>query len=773
MPSEEPAEPLKTAVAEQVTEEEILSIYSDSPLHVHNPNMSEAEKALNVAKMNAGLTPPSDGSVARDYDANSPYGNEVTDEGYVRLIKEDGLATQISDVWPRAVGGKEPGIRDDVGGKLADEINGVLRDLGFWSKHQLYYKSKRDRAVALMSIGWADDMVGDELALPTKPNVEAVDYVHVIQRSLICGPGEGPGGMDGIVEGLDPNEETYGDILYYWLNLPTGRDRTKIRPAKRHASRFTHWAHPSPDGSIYGHSQFGPMWNLFRAKAQMDTAIPRTVRRFSSLIPLWTHPQDTSKEQKTTVRKNLAALDSGSVVDLDEGQGLKLMGTADALNPQPYIDYVLDLIAYMSLGNKVILFGTPSGKQTGSEVNERIFYSRAADEQRNVYGPKAREMIDLFRQRGVIREKGNYWFEWPAIKELDDLEKAQLDLTVSQAFQSKMLTLTSATGEQFSPQVDDDGTMFLENDTKTISIPVPAMNSRKKPKAVMNASVPWMPQEEKDALYAEWKIKTGPMGDKIFDSLTAGFREFKKAFDGQFMNTWEAVVGEVDSDLTPVVNVDDVPLRPYSQAEELAIVKTMREWDHHYPGFEDEMAIGLEMAYKGEVENGATLYKNVKTPGAITDSGTVNIIKDRGMELADDTVMKGKRGAMRAIRQGLSAGENYSQVSDRIAGTYKDSSKDFRATSQKVVHEAMSEARFDTLKAHGDDEGVWLSAGDDNVRLDPVSHQIDGVVMSRSRAMQADYLPAYGCRCCIIPKTPYLNAVKDWEKKSDGLGVAG
>ena len=727
--------------------------------------MTVSHPGVKQAMLNAGLTPPAFDAIVRDYATGGLYNNLVTDKKVVQMLKAEGLTWSISELWARTVGGKPPTARDDVKGKLAEQINTLADDLTFWPTHQWWYRQQKDRGCALLSIGWADNMMGDELALPTGATVPGVDFIHVITRDMICDPRAGGNGEDGIVEGTRIGQDGYGQILYYWLKLPEGKDKTASTPTKIDGSRLMHWANPSPDGNKYGMSQFLPMWDVLQGKRQMDAALWRTVRRMASLLPLIKHPKGASEPQKTNARNAARYLDAGSVMDIQDDWGFSLEGTANALNPTPYINYAIDLIAAEGPGSKVVMMGVPAGKLAGSEVNERLFYSRAADEQRNRYGPKAYEFFQDCRRRGAgIRDVpgARWWWEFPPIRELDDQEKADMAEKLARTFETQVRAIAQATGQLFTTQTDEDGTMRLVTDDKTISISVPGINTEKKAKK--NVYAPYLPDDEKKKLQKKWAIKTAQADEEVEEIFRSNYRDFKRAFNEKFRETWEAEIGEVDMEPSIGLNVEDPPKRLYSQDQELAVIRTMRDWDYHYPGFEDEMALGLEMSYKTEAGATIKLLASTKTPGAVTDAGAVRVLRDEGKEIAEETILKGKRVAMRAIRQGLQSGEGYSAISERIGQAYNNQAKDFPRTTHKIVHEAMANARWDTLEAHGQNEGVWLSAGDDKVRTDPVSHQLDGMILTRAQSMEPDMLPAYECRCSFMPVSPFMEAVKEFEE---------
>ncbi|MBU1008371.1 phage head morphogenesis protein [Candidatus Dependentiae bacterium] len=105
--------------------------------------------------------------------------------------------------------------------------------------------------------------------------------------------------------------------------------------------------------------------------------------------------------------------------------------------------------------------------------------------------------------------------------------------------------------------------------------------------------------------------------------------------------------------------------------------------------------------------------------------------------------------ALRDITAGIRAGESYSDINDRVTETFSKYNKEgIPKTVQKVVHEAFQHARMDELEADGQDQVLWITAGDDKVR--PEHQALEGaspITMSLAREHESDW----ACRCTISP----------------------
>ena len=110
------------------------------------------------------------------------------------------------------------------------------------------------------------------------------------------------------------------------------------------------------------------------------------------------------------------------------------------------------------------------------------------------------------------------------------------------------------------------------------------------------------------------------------------------------------------------------------------------------------------------------------------------------------------------ISEGISNGENLSDLKDRVRETLNDSVRHARTVARTEVATATSIARSDMFRRNGVKSLEWLSAGDDNVRE---SHQIDGSVAKDGKPFSNGLLypndpsgppeETVNCRCVAMP----------------------
>ena len=117
------------------------------------------------------------------------------------------------------------------------------------------------------------------------------------------------------------------------------------------------------------------------------------------------------------------------------------------------------------------------------------------------------------------------------------------------------------------------------------------------------------------------------------------------------------------------------------------------------------------------------------------------------------------RGRLEAtIAEGVKAGDNLSDMKDRVRETMNDSVRHARVVARTEVASATNIARDSMFRRNGVKTLEWLSAGDDNVRE---SHQIDGETINAGDSFSNGLAfpndpsgPAeecVGCRCVALP----------------------
>jgi hypothetical protein len=131
--------------------------------------------------------------------------------------------------------------------------------------------------------------------------------------------------------------------------------------------------------------------------------------------------------------QNLAQLNARSYFVHDENASTSWVGAAGkALNPEPYLTPVLESASCGADIPQAMLRGANAGALTGSEVNEREYWSGISALQL-LHEPTIWALVDALMETGQVSEVEDYQVVWPAGFELTESAKAAIELQLAQA----------------------------------------------------------------------------------------------------------------------------------------------------------------------------------------------------------------------------------------------------------------------------------------------------------------------------------------------------
>lgn len=691
----------------------------------------------------------------------SPFQETVSTEDILYLVRRDELAYRTIMRWSGAVFNKWMVYKSDNEARQK-RVRELYDKLEVKKIFKRAYMLSRVHGYALVALGFVESMPNE--LLPPQ-NVQDIDYIHAIPRTAI----------QEIKQALDPTKENYGEIENYVIKRPKGTSTEEVTIP---AARFQHWRNDFIDDDPKGISLFEPLFDKFTVKKNLDYALGEVPYSMAKPFPTLLMPTDADDEEIIAVDAEMKQLSVKSHFILPNDYDLKFKGPEGTLNPKPYSDYMLTTLAAGSLGSKVALLGTEAGAVTGSEVNIDEWYLTVSDEQTNVVEPKLRDFNRILTEFQIIPE-GNDTFEWAPLKELDDQAEADIESKRGQALLSTASAIQILNSIGFKVKVDDDGLVFTSPDGEEMALG--ALNSmvqvrkpakapgtttpsvvksrarpqkqRQTPKPAPAASSsmgtrrPLLPDHIHKQMYQKWMEKTNDIENRFGDQYQTIVTLMQNDFMGALKAAWVKVIGPVEVDpgkgATPAASARPDPT---------AIYDMLSEWMPK--GFETYRAAFfkfLDQAYEAGAEQTLGLMDLDPTVFRLEDSNAIKFIRVAGDRIARDTYLENHKGAMTEIMEGLKNGESYAQINDRIAGKFGEFSDGIPNTVQKVVHEAASEARWETMQKHGADRGVFSTARDDVVR--PEHRALEGLVMTRDESMP--YLADWGCRCTTIPLTVY------------------
>ena len=666
-----------------------------------------------------------------------PWVREVTDDQILYLLRRDELAFKTAMKWAGACFNKWLTVQSDIPA-VKEAIEARFEALCVRDIFKQGYLLSKTRGYCLIALGFKD---GSESAMEEPESVSDLVYLHAIPRSAV----------HEIHIDKDPSSETYGEITAYTLYIPTESASTQV---KFPASRFIHWKNPFVDDDPEGISMFVPLFDKYSVKKNLDFAMGQVPKTMARPIPMLGCPDDADQEEVDAAELSFKQFTTSSQYIYPLGYKPELMATNIALNPEPYTDYVLGTIAAGSVGSKVALLGVEAGAVTGSEVNMQEWYSAVSDDQRNYIEPRLRELV-LVMQKWKLIPEGDFWFEWEALFEMDDNEKADVALKNAQAVQALAGAINMMALQGFEPVLEDGELLF---DKAGVKLALSAMNAlvKVRPRAeraalpgLAQARAPSLPEAARRQLYRVWEVKSQDIENRADDNYMAHVTAIQREFMDALREAWEKNIGRVGAD----------PSRPAGQAAEPEFYEEMDEWGPSNKAmrlFKADLLLYLEEAfYAGATQTLENL--GISPVGwKLRDTKAVQMLKGESSRYAKNTLLDTHKAAMVEIAKGMRAGEHYAQVNDRVAKAFKQFNKGIPATVQKIMHTVTSEARFDTLEQRGVDKIVFSTSLDADVR--PEHAALEGMIMTRDEAMP--YFSDFGCRCTPVPVTAWDEAAE-------------
>lgn len=695
---------------------------------------------------------------------------EVTDAKLVKLFqREPGAAAELQkwDTWTFGRGGptlrvgKVLGEADDKSPikKLVDED---MARLGYHTHARFWNEQVLGRAVALLGISVNDGKKATD-PLEKDERVPDVESINVITREAIV---DGTG----IKVGKDPAvAEEYGKITGYTLNVPEGDGTGK---ADFPAERFLHWARRGIVGDVWGESLLLPKYNAYRIRAKMRIALAQALRSHARRIIDVTVPTGTTDAVISKVETAIGNMDTLSAYIHEEDKPLKLHPTGAVLSPGQYVDFNDSDIA-MGLG-EVLFKGASAGDIASAEFNLKLFDAIIADWQRHAVTPNAYDAWIAWNIRHGRYPEAKYWWEWPSIRQTTEEEKANIHLILTQAFGSVAAGVGALALAQFTPLVDGTDILMV-SPTGGMRIPIPGLKTTDLPRA--NARpITLLPgahqkldadltMDQSEALnkqqLEEWEPHIKPLELEGATMWNMHFTKFQTDLLALLKDAWERHIGPTDAEAKAEAGTKSLP----GQKDEIDFTEMMDSWVPKTASFETDAQTLIDNTMRQSfAETEELMGVKVSATDLPKDTAGLAKMRQKGALFAKDTILETNRKAQIAIRDAISGGSattDYRQVTQKVSEILGKTSGTFPKTIHKILHEAASEARWDAIEEHtGTDEAVWVSTGDGKERTDPIDHgALNGSLISRAISMGGDYLAAFGCRCTVVPQSPYKKAV--------------
>jgi phage-related protein (TIGR01555 family) len=238
-------------------------------------------------------------------------------------------------------------------------------------------------------------------------------------------------------EDKNPNSERLGLPVLYTLR------RSGVGQVKLHFSRATHWATRLLDHPWKGMSVLEILYDDMTVFRNERWGLGQTLFRYGSGFPDITVKNATKKIiDDLEASQQFKNLQTRTYFLHGDDKTLDFKGLAGkALNPEPYVKPVVESLSCGSRIPEAILRGAQAGALTGSEVNEREYFSFISSLQA-LYEPYIWDLIDRLMETGQIREVNDYRIVWQSGLELSEKDKAAVELQLAQARNLKTSWMT-------------------------------------------------------------------------------------------------------------------------------------------------------------------------------------------------------------------------------------------------------------------------------------------------------------------------------------------
>lgn len=265
---------------------------------------------------------------------------------------------------------------------------------------------------------WADDIDYEKV----KQGTDIEDEEHIYVRDT------------GLVIRDDLSHPDHEELLGYAVKKKGGKETQFV-----HADRCQHfvWNH-NVDGSVdeytvgqhEGNSVLLSVLIPLKALTMANWALGKTIYRYSAPLYAITAPESgVSDDDFDKVDGQIENLNSASDVTLPPGWDIKTEGTEGDLNPEPYIDKLIEQICAGVEMTKSVLMGTQTGTVSGSSTDIKNYFNGVERYRNNRALEKIDEAVQMVNgySSNIISDAAanSYSIDWGPLFKMDNLDKAE------------------------------------------------------------------------------------------------------------------------------------------------------------------------------------------------------------------------------------------------------------------------------------------------------------------------------------------------------------
>ena len=264
---------------------------------------------------------------------------------------------------------------------------------------------------------WADDI--DKRKVIEGTDVDEKEHIYVRDTGLVIRD--------------DLSHPDHEELLGYAVKKEGGSKTQFV-----HADRCQHFVwNRNVDGHVdeytvgehEGNSILLPILIPLKALTMANWALGQTIYRYSAPLYAITSPEGVSADDFEKVDDQIENLNSASDVTLPPGWDIKTEGTDGELNPEAYVDKLVEQICAGVEMTKSVLMGTQTGTVSGSSTDIKNYFNGVERYRNNRALNKIDEAIQMVNNLSarVISDAAasGYEIDWGPLFKMDNLDKAE------------------------------------------------------------------------------------------------------------------------------------------------------------------------------------------------------------------------------------------------------------------------------------------------------------------------------------------------------------
>lgn len=331
--------------------------------------------------------------------------------------------------------------------RAVEQINEKLR---VKETFKLAWELKMLLGYSIIALGWEDPATLEQPAT----RIKDINYIHPISQQQIA--------HKGLVIDLQRNSPTYGQLsgakvkFKYSVGDPATQTYN-LESRTIHSTRFIHWVNYAPGTTDpYGMSAFEPVFDMLTVKKNLDWAFGEAAFQYAARKYVLIAPSNVGPDQWEYIKANWKDFDSLTTFAVKgENTRIDSFGGTGQLNPEPYFDYYVSLLATGLGVPKNILVHEG---QTGMEWVLKDYISDIAAIQKTDVEPILMEFYKRLQDNGLL-PRGLIQLDWNKLVELDERENSFVKSRLALGHRMQSESILTYLNSGFAVEMREDGTI--------------------------------------------------------------------------------------------------------------------------------------------------------------------------------------------------------------------------------------------------------------------------------------------------------------------------